>query len=58
MEQKQGETTDELMINVAKAAGVTLSPKDIDRSHRVGQRKQGRHRAIVLKLVSNNMRHA
>ena len=52
------ENTNELVLDVAKAAGVEMSINDIDRSHRLG-RQTGtieRPRTILLKLLSNNMR--
>ena len=54
--EREGESTDQLVADIAKAAGVTIALTDLDRSHRIGQQKQGRHRNIVVKLLSYNVR--
>ena len=54
--ERDGESTDQLVADISKAAGVTIAPTDLDRSHRIGQRKGGRHRNIVVKLLSYNVR--
>ena len=54
--ERESESTDQLVIAVAKAAGVTIATSDLDRSHRVGKSKQGRPRNIIVKLLSHNVR--
>ena len=52
------ENTDNLVLDLARAAGLQLTADDLDRSHRLG-RQQGsvdRPRAIILKLLSYNKR--
>ena len=52
------ENTDDLVLDVAKAAGVTLTPNDLDRTHRLGRQTGSvdRPRAIIAKLLSYNSR--
>ena len=55
------ESTDDLVLDLARAAGVALTPGDLDRSHRLGRPRHGagsvdRPRAIVVKLLSYNKR--
>ena len=47
-----GESTDQLVTDVAKMVGVAIEPRDIDRSHRIGKMKQGHHRTIIVRLTS------
>ena len=54
--ETEREDTDALVIGLAKAAGVTVTLADLDRSHRVGQFKRDRARQIVAKFVSFNKR--
>ena len=44
------------MIDLAKAAGVSVTLADLDRSHRVGSWKRNRPRQIIAKFVSFNKR--
>jgi len=50
--EKPGEQTDQLVIDVASKIGVTLTSSSIGRSHRVGPKKPGSKRAIIVKFVS------
>ena len=52
------ESTDDLVLQLARAAGVTLTLDDLDRSHRLGRRSGSvdRPRAIIVKLLSYNKR--
>ena len=54
--EKDGESTDELVLGVAKVMGVDLDINEIDRSHRVGRREGDNgekfDRAIIVKLTS------
>ena len=54
--ETEREDTDALVIGLAKAAGVTVTSADLDRSHRVGQFKRDKPRQIVAKFVSFNKR--
>ena len=38
--ETEGEDTDRLVLDVAKSAGVMLSPDDIDVPHRLGRQKK------------------
>lgn len=50
------ESTDALVIDVAKAAGVDVTVADIDRTHRFGKAKNNKPRQIIAKFVSYNKR--
>ncbi|KAF0303875.1 Vacuole membrane protein 1 [Amphibalanus amphitrite] len=50
------ESTDALVIDLAKAAGVTVTVADLDRSHRVGPPRRDRPRQIIAKFVAFNKR--
>ena len=54
--ETEGEDTDRLVLDVAKSAGVMLSPDDIDVSHRVGRQKNNKPRSIVVRFLSHNVR--
>ncbi|PIK42452.1 putative cytochrome P450 2J5 [Apostichopus japonicus] len=62
--ESPGESTDELVINLAtEKLNVTLTPGEIDRSHRISPRPRAnnianatRPRAIIVKLTSYNTR--
>ena len=46
------ESTDQLVIDTAKLAGVTVTKDDLDRTHRVGAAKPGKNRNIVARFVT------
>ena len=48
------ESTDRIVRDVAAAAGVTLTPADIERSHRVGRQQNEKSRTIIVKLSSHS----
>lgn len=52
------ENIDRLVLDVAQAAGISLSAGEIDRSHRLGRQRGSidRPRAILVKLLSHNKR--
>ena len=51
------ENTDNLVVNIAQEKlGVSLSPDDIDRSHRIGKPRRGKPRAIIVKFSSYKKR--
>ena len=54
--ERENEKTDQLAIDVAKAANVALTGAEIDRSHRIGPKKKGKTRQIIVKLTSFNKR--
>ena len=56
LEEKEGENTDDMVLNVAKKISVDLSLNDIDRSHRVGRKFAGKNRPIIVKFVSYRKR--
>ena len=54
--ETEGENTDDKVIELARLAGVTLEKTDIDRSHRIGEKKGGRERPIIVRLESFSKR--
>lgn len=50
--ENSNESTDQLVKDVAKMVGVTVTPEDIDRTHRVGIKKQDQHRTIITRLTT------
>ena len=50
--ETQGENAAELVLQIASAAGVELSPSDVDVAHRVGRPREGRHRAIIARFAT------
>ena len=51
------ENTDEIVLKMASACDVDLSPTDIDRSHRVGKTPTWpKHRAIIVKFATYRAR--
>jgi len=50
--EKKDEHTDQLVMEVASEQGIFLERKSISRSHRVGKKIDGKHRAIIVKFVS------
>ena len=54
--EARDESTDNIVRDVAAAAGVTLGPTDIDCSHRLGRQQDGKSRTIIVKLTSQNTR--
>lgn len=55
-ENPENKTTDELIIDLAAEADITLTINDIDRSHRVGKRKPDKPRDILVKFTSYQKR--
>lgn len=53
--EKDGENTDEVVCELAQQIGVQLSPRDIDRSHRIGK-PPGQQKRYVDALRSNTSR--
>lgn len=57
--ETDGENTDQIVLDVAKSAGVMLSPDDIDVSHRVGRSgttNNNKPRSLIVKFLSHNVR--
>ena len=52
----RAEDTDQLVIDVAKMAGVTLTRADIDVSHRIGTARPGKIRTIVARFAQFSKR--
>lgn len=50
--EKSNENTDQLVLDVAKKVGVTLNLSSIARSHRVGKKRPGSSRPVIVKFVS------
>lgn len=58
VEEKAGEDTDALVLNIFnKRMGLSeVTKADLDRTHRVGPKLEGQHRAILVKFVSYQKR--
>ena len=54
--ERSDESTDQLVTDIAKMAGVTVTPEDIDRTHRVGTKRDGQHRTIIARLTNFSKR--
>lgn len=54
--ERDSEETDQIILNVARALNSDISPSDIDRSHRVGKPKSGKHRDILVKFATYRAR--
>jgi len=52
IEEHTGEDTNTIAINVAKEGGLTITPGEINRSHRIGKPGKKKSRDIVVKFVS------
>lgn len=52
------EDTNQLVTDLAKMAGVNVSPGDIDVSHRIGAPRQGKVRAIIVRFAHYPIRQA
>ena len=50
------EDTDKIVLDVAKDIGASISPSDIDRSHRVGKPRDGKPREIIVKMSTYKAR--
>jgi hypothetical protein len=56
--EHQGENTDDHVIGlVRQELGINHHLSDTNRSHRVGRRKPGQPRYIIVKFVSHNMKY-
>ena len=47
-----GESTDRIVTDLAKMAGVTVTPADIDRTHRIGKPSDGKNRNIIVRFTN------
>ena len=54
--EKDGESTDNLVADVGRAAGLQLSADSLDRSHRLGRAQPGKTRPIIARFVTTNTR--
>ena len=50
--EASNESTDQLVADIAKMAGVAIAPGDIDRTHRIGMKRQGQHRTIIARITT------
>ena len=46
------ESTDQLVTDLAKMAGVAIAPADIDRTHRIGKPGTGKARPIIVRFAN------
>ena len=51
-----GESTDRVVMDLARMAGVAVTPADIDRSHRVGKVIRGGTRSIIVRFTNFSRR--
>lgn len=56
VKEEVGEDTDKIAIDVAEKIGVKLELADIDRSHRVGIRREDKARPVIIKFTSYRKR--
>ena len=55
IQENGGEDTDTIVKDlIQKDLGITLNDNDICRSHRVGRKRDGKHRQIIVKLTKHN----
>ena len=54
--ETDSETTDSLVMDIGKAAGLSLSASDLDRSHRLGRALPGKTRPILARFVRSKTR--
>ncbi|KAF0305366.1 hypothetical protein FJT64_022994 [Amphibalanus amphitrite] len=54
--ETSGEATDNLVLDVGRAAGLNLSADNLDRSHRLGRPQPGKVRPIIAKFATTNAR--
>ena len=57
VEEKYGEDTDKIVMEVAEKVGVTVQLTDIDRSHRMGVKRGDRPGPLIAKFVSYRNRN-
>ena len=50
--------TSEIVLEIAQQNAIDISVNDIDRSHRVGERKAGAHRSLLVKFTSYRAKKA
>ena len=50
--EAHGENVAQKVLDIARAAGVELSPSEVDVAHRVGRPRDGSRRAIIARFVS------
>ena len=50
--EEAGESTDQIVMDLAKMTGVNLTPADIDRTHRVGKASKGGTRGIIVRFTN------
>lgn len=48
----------DIIIDIAQQHSIDISPSDIDRSHRVGEKKGGNQRALLVKFTSYRAKKA
>ncbi|KAF0297036.1 hypothetical protein FJT64_005520 [Amphibalanus amphitrite] len=54
--ETSGEATDNLVLDVGRAAGLNLTADNLDRSHRLGRPQPGKVRPIIAKFATTNAR--
>ena len=54
--EKIGESTDEIVLNLAKKVGADIPEFALGRSHRVGPKASGKTRPIIAKFIGHNFK--
>ena len=54
--EEAGESTDQIVMDLAKMTGVNLTPAGIDRTHRVGKAIKGGSRGITVRFTNFSRR--
>ena len=52
--EKEGESTDDIVISLAKRIGADIPESALGRSHRVGPKDKGKTRPIIAKFIGHN----
>ena len=50
--------TSDIVLAIAEANDINITASDIDRSHRVGEQKDGAHRSLLVKFTSYRVKKA
>lgn len=57
--ETEGEKVEDVIVNIARAAGVEMTTRDISACHRLGPARRGtRPRNIICRFVSRQLRYA
>ena len=54
--ESSGESTDQIIVDLGKMAGITVAPADLDRTHRIGKGNGGGPRTIIARFTNFSKR--